>query len=570
MKINIFNVYIVQLRKLVDLKRYATLVLGYLPFYLQSIIFRIFSFTFIMIYLSYWCTIPLAVIFLSNLFIGYIFIRDIQYDQSIKDRYKSMNKLNVEERGMAKKIRSTPGEDSPVWLNSFLGMFIPSCYIMGPLPELLDKLSADQKRKIFKEQSRFQKKIIKYQVLIANTVIVISVGIIFYLVNFTQFGYDLSTLSFIDFNICCCLIFIMAAISYMFVIEIDVLKRFHLSDFDRLQDENRVALTKQTEDLINQTKCKKHKDKGLLFKKIAVSLFCCTGVLLPPLSAQIASSWLTLPNVYIITKNDSNNNILIEVTKSQLISKNFHQMPVIKQSYRCDNRSERLIQKDKILILLPSCIHENKVLQQVSNTKDMEHELEGIAGLILLNEDKTRSSSYPWKYQILSEVTQFPVLLVNYYDKDRILGQSGQTFELNGVDLTVALSNSSSQLYTMKCPTLTGITTVHILRKTGFFLGCNGYPKIDSGVNLTCVSKNRTCPEIYRFENSLMKGNLFDQCRKREGDTEGHALYPAITCNNIPQLWDMNNFLGDKEERKWFMDIQCYNGGNRVYFPKVI
>merc|ERR1711970_51142 len=70
-QINIFNVYIGQLRDFKSAKRYLNLVGGHFPFFFHAVCFRILTFSFLLIYLDTKAGIPLFLIWLSNIIIGY-------------------------------------------------------------------------------------------------------------------------------------------------------------------------------------------------------------------------------------------------------------------------------------------------------------------------------------------------------------------------------------------------------------------------------------------------------------------------------------------------------------------
>ena len=434
------------------MKRFLTLSAGYFPFFLHSIMFRIFSYVVIVIFLNRWSFIPLVSIFLCNLLIGYAFLGDIHYDKSIKDRYKSMQNTKDTGHGIWKKIQASPDEDAPVWLNSFLGLFIPSCYMMGALPSMLDKLTPRERVDVYKEQSRFQKKVIAYQVLVANTVILISLGAIFYIVNFTGFFYLPNRLSFIDFNICLGLLVFQALVSFLFITEMDVLRRFRISGLSEISE------SEATKEGIKPS-------RGCSMPcKLIVSLIFSALVLVPPIAAYICSSFFNLPNIYIITKQDVNSEISIEITKSMLINQ-FDKFPLVKEMYQCENSTGSMAVLDKIVLLQQSCIAANPSLEAMESAQKVEEYFGGIAGLMLLTSEQSRSTSLPWKYYIFEKVKAFPVLVINPNDFKRILDRVNSTVHLRKDDLTIALSNTSSELYQMNCTSLTPQHSVQLFQR---------------------------------------------------------------------------------------------------------
>lgn len=537
-KVNIFNVYIVQLRRLADLKLYVSLCVGYLPFFLHSIMFRVFAFTFLLIYLSQWSAIPLLAIFFSNLIIGYIFKGESQFERLINDKYKLYNTKNPNSIGLEQKLLSNPGEDTPIWLNSFLGMFVPSCSMMGVLPEIMDQLDEEQKSRVLSEQSRSQKKILRYQVFITTSIILTSLSVIYYLVNYSEFGYNSNILTFIDFNICSALILVQAMISILFLPELDVLKLLKLTNFSQKLDQG-------------------------LCKKIIVGLIFSLAIFIPPIIAFVSSFYLTLPNVYLISKFEATNQVNIEVTKSVLINNKFNVVQTIAETYTCDKQGT--IPTDKFLILLPSCYKKEIYGASLNTLEQMEDKFRGISGLIFLDENKYSASALPWKFSLFREITKFPVLLVNFHDKGRLLDRSGNKTELDVKDLYESLSNISSHLYSIKCQNLTSDSSVNLYSSGGLYLGCNGSPKLTIPFNLTCRDKGRECPEQDSYEKTFSIFNPFEECDRKEGRTP--QIYPGLTCTNLPILWKKPTFL--RGDDSLYGEPLCIYNGNNVYFSKV-
>ena len=162
-RVNIFNVYIVHMKRLGDMQRYFSLTAGYMPFYLNSILFRIFSLTFLTIFLDYWMFVIIITMFFSNLLFGYLARNNIEYkNKKLKKRYSSLRRKKGK-TGLSSKFHNSPDEDVPVWLNSFLGVFIPCCSTLGPLPDLMEELSIEEQEEVYKAHSVVQKQVIKRQ-----------------------------------------------------------------------------------------------------------------------------------------------------------------------------------------------------------------------------------------------------------------------------------------------------------------------------------------------------------------------------------------------------------------------
>jgi hypothetical protein len=52
----------------------------------------------------------------------------------------------------------------PVWLNSFLGVFVPSCYMAAVDPRILNAADPAIRACVIRQQAAFQKSLFRYQV----------------------------------------------------------------------------------------------------------------------------------------------------------------------------------------------------------------------------------------------------------------------------------------------------------------------------------------------------------------------------------------------------------------------
>merc|ERR1719427_934232 len=71
-QVNIFNVYIGQIRNMYGFKKYINLTCGHFPFFFHSIIFRVLALSFFIVYLDFLALIPIFAILICNLIIGYL------------------------------------------------------------------------------------------------------------------------------------------------------------------------------------------------------------------------------------------------------------------------------------------------------------------------------------------------------------------------------------------------------------------------------------------------------------------------------------------------------------------
>ena len=499
-KINIFNVFIVQIRSLDDFKRYAGLSAGYMPMFLHSILYRSLAYSIFAVFLSFWAFIPMGFILFSNVCIGYIFYGNTALEGHLRKAHKNFVAKNTK-RGLANAHQSLG--NTPVWLNSFLGLFIPSCFSTGPSPGFVDSLSPEDHKEVLKQQAKHQKTVLKYQILLATWTILITTGVIFYLVNFGDFYYTSNNLSHTEFLCCCILLGVQSLISFLFVYEVDILRRI---DSLSIKDNQKS-----------------------IFIKVLISIACCAVIISMPIAAYYGSSKISHPNVYIISKVDGNEGVTLELGKGELLNINFDSFPLSKASTNCTDLDDAIRLEDKILIVDKECTERNS-FKDISTKQDLETKLNGISGLLVLS--SRQSTSIPWKYRILLQVEKFPVLLINYYDKERIGNLAGSNIMLISKDITESLVNETSQLYQMNCTDRKN--EVNLQDRKDLYIGCNGKFKMVVDIKLNCEDKGKPCPEVERFEKYLKIEDPFRECNRIEGDDK-EGLYPGMTCTEFPE-----------------------------------
>merc|ERR1712013_36833 len=159
--INLFNVYVGQFKDKDSFKRYFNLIGGHLPFFLLQISFRITSFTLILVYLDTWAAAFLIAMWLCNLIIGYVTSAAHNLGNEMRTRLqraKSVARLEANQPKIEVKGAERDTQDTPIWLNSFLSLFVPSCYMRTVDPAIfnIDKNQSDeQKEKDRKLRKRF-------------------------------------------------------------------------------------------------------------------------------------------------------------------------------------------------------------------------------------------------------------------------------------------------------------------------------------------------------------------------------------------------------------------------------
>ena len=99
--------------------------LGQTPYFICSVVFRVMSYAFMWTFLHIYAPIPMFLIFISNVGSGY----HVADKKHIKEKIK---KMEVEVKYLYEKYGDEWREvryNTAVWMNSFVGMFIPCGYI---------------------------------------------------------------------------------------------------------------------------------------------------------------------------------------------------------------------------------------------------------------------------------------------------------------------------------------------------------------------------------------------------------------------------------------------------------
>ena len=156
--------------------------------------------------------------------------------------------------------------DGPIWLNSFLSIFIPSCPLDLIDPAMLNhyvdkEVDVELKRgkKVVTEvvqgreihdeamtfNNRFQRKIIRRQLIASSIIILATVAIVWYLVNYNQsWVYNNNILTNHAFNIFSGVLVIMSFMSFGFVKNMDIFQLFHLNKWKDDTKEGKSPLVK--------------------------------------------------------------------------------------------------------------------------------------------------------------------------------------------------------------------------------------------------------------------------------------------------------------------------------------
>ena len=102
-------------------KRYLNLVAGHFPFFFHAICFRVITFAFLFIYLGTKAFIPIFLIWLSNICIGYATVTKYKIPPKVLRSLKRIQLLSIKRSDMSELngivIMKKSNESIPVWLN---------------------------------------------------------------------------------------------------------------------------------------------------------------------------------------------------------------------------------------------------------------------------------------------------------------------------------------------------------------------------------------------------------------------------------------------------------------------
>ena len=597
-QINIFNVYIGQLRNFKSAKRYFNLVGGHFPFFFHAVCFRILTFSFLMIYLDTKAGIPLFLIWLSNIIIGYATVGKHKIPRKLQSQLKRMQSVARQDANLPKITsdvrRKKTNENTPVWLNSFLSIFVPSCFVHTADPALLQDDDNDDLRKEFLQyEKKFQRKVIKYQVQTSTTFLMLSLALVFVLVNFTEFQYNNNIFDNDEFNVLCCMILGLGIISYLFMFEIDVYDLLHLNDkpgeggkieivYKKTKKKEEEDLGEDVPDGVTMTidlpegtdgieviereiTTKKH---GPCKKTLVTILFTLLAV--SPVIAGFTYSHLGINNpAYLVMKiqDQENHGIIIQMAKSKLL--NNPEPPAKREAEgflrECKNNlpeCSNLPLRNEILLIVmdQGCFEELNKMPDISCLP--------VKGIVML-ESWDYSSSRPVKFNTGGHpVTKFPIITISYRDANATRSKMQENSFVNIIfdDFDSLLEEETSDIYEVTCPE-NGCTSMGypaLQEKSQIYIGCDGETKLRSNVNMTCTSNGKRCPELETWKKQIDKGNRnFESCfGKQDGEKivfppahcirpqEGKVSIPKA-CNGENDFWNWRTSSNEEKTVCW-------------------
>ena len=262
---NIFNVYIGKISSWAIFKKYVNLIFGQLPFFLHAILFRVLAYSFLVLYLNDFAIIPIFCIWLSNLVIGYAMASNKQARKDLlvlKDELKRTNVPRIEEG--SPKPRAILQKSTPIWLNSFFSIMVPTCSVNIIDPQLVHSNEGNERlqTKFSNFNKKYQMKAMRMLLLASNFIILVAVGMVCWRVNrpeSSDWNYNANIFGNLEFNILCCVLFVMGMMSMVFMKSTDVYELLRLN-------------RKKREEQMKTSKC-------MVLMKIIVTVACIVIVL---------------------------------------------------------------------------------------------------------------------------------------------------------------------------------------------------------------------------------------------------------------------------------------------------
>ena len=286
---NIFNVYIGKISSWAIFKKYVNLIFGQLPFFLHAILFRVLAYSFLIIYLNYSAIIPIFCIWLSNLVIGYAMASNKQAKKDISKMKKKLTKMKSIVHKTAGETRVETGTKSnamlqsstPIWLNSFFSIMVPTCSVNIIDPYLVHSNEDNEQlqKQFYKFNKNYQKTAMRKLLVATNFIILVSVGSVWGMVNFgTGLKYLPNIYGNLEFNILCAVLFIMGIVSVVFMKSMDVYELLRLNNNESEAGKENIEMT--GEDGGQRKKPRKQKtNKVTVLVKILVTITSLVFVL---------------------------------------------------------------------------------------------------------------------------------------------------------------------------------------------------------------------------------------------------------------------------------------------------
>jgi len=533
--INLFNVYVGQFKDKSSFHRYFNLIGGHLPFFLLQICFRITSFTLILIYFDMWAMGFLVAMWFCNLVIGYVSSTMHVMPKKVKSnlqRAKSFARIEakepkIETKGNTEK-RNT--EDTPIWLNSFLSLFVPSCYMRTVDPAIFDDdindtdqekvRGRDIRKEFFEAEKKFQRKVIRLQVLSSTTILLAATGLMFFLVQFTSFKYNNNILNNYSFLIACATSGVLGILSFVSIGFIDIYDLFGLNKERKEEEEGK-------------------KKGSRVCPKILLTIIFGLLAIAPLVAGFVFADETAKQTAYISLRSHNSTNVLVKLISANKLRNSGNETHIdlfdkgiVMCNKNTTDHEEDICQnteKESKILAIDFDDQRDDGCQTFINDKasDESSDCLKFSSIIFLESQDYRSSS-PKQ----NKIKGVPVLTVHTRDaKDiRKAFQKDKTIQIDilydTLDKMMENLDGESELKKRSCdnlanPTPAGASIALEKEKASdgkLYLGEDSNVKVKSKLNITCTVYGRDCTALaawkQRSENKeKMKGFEVD-CRE--------------------------------------------------------
>ena len=131
---------------------------------------------------------------------------------------------------------------TPIWLNSFFSIMVPTCSVNIIDPQLVHSNEVNEEiQTLFSNfNKKYQMRAMRMLLLTSNFIILVSVGVVCWRVNrpeSSNWNYNANIFGNLEFNILCCVLFIMGMMSMVFMKSTDVYELLRLNNHERREEE---------------------------------------------------------------------------------------------------------------------------------------------------------------------------------------------------------------------------------------------------------------------------------------------------------------------------------------------
>ena len=274
------------------------LIGGYLPFSISAVSFRVLATSFLLIFLGEMAAVPLVIIFIANLVIWYSVAPSIKMPEILVKYIRPESHLE-KENGL--RI------NHPIWINSMISVIIPTCTVNIIDTEAFDKDEEERlTTSLHNYHKNYQMKTMRLQILSSTLVILVSVGVTAYLVNFSNYSYSPNRLNNDEFNILWGMIMIMGLVHFVLCININIYENVFCK-------------------ILNVTEPSKDKNKIKIALKAIMTILLGSIILSPAIVGYAYNYQQAQDRIYLVVNNvgsDGAINIITIVTRPYYIPTN--------------------------------------------------------------------------------------------------------------------------------------------------------------------------------------------------------------------------------------------------------